>query len=110
MRRRVFFPWSGIQMNQVWQRNRGLLKGSVGKWLIRAHENAVIRDAGMGNLLHLPFLHVAACAIIRRLLVFANTQRQPTTLLDMAGQAFLSEILRRLLARRLYVRVVAADA
>ena len=85
-------------MNKIRQRSRRLHEGDIRKWLIRSRHDAMVRSAGVGDDLDVALRHMAADAVVRRLLLHSNLQRKLAASARMAGQAFAVEIRRSLFA------------
>src|SRR5215831_4196090 len=97
-------------MNQVGQRRSRLLESDIREWLIWASENAMVGNTRMRNLADVALLHMAACAIIRRLLLPASLKWHGAASLGMTCQALLAEVSGSFMAGRFHMRVVARNA
>ena len=83
-------------MDQVRQRFRRLMKSEIRKRLVGSGQNAMVCGAGVGDDLDVTLRHMAAYAVVGRLLLHSSFDRQLTTLIRVACETFGGEILRRL--------------
>src|SRR5579875_1182375 len=108
--RRSFLSGNCINVNQVWQARRGLMKSCGREGLARIGKNSMVCQRRMRNALKILPGHVTSRAIIRRRFLTALGERHAATLFRMATQAFAPVIGWRLVWWGMKVRIVPVDA
>src|ERR1700719_4864080 len=94
-------------MNEASEQCARLRESVCGIRLVWSNWDPVIRESGMRDFPQLPFRHVAACAVVRRVSRLAYRKREAAICVRVASQALLSKITDRL--RGFNVGVMAAQ-
>src|ERR1700730_616370 len=76
-----------IKVNQIRKGRASFFKGDIRERFVRTCEDAVIRNTGMLDNLHIALRHVAADAVVRWFGTLPGFRRQAATLVGVALHA-----------------------
>src|SRR5258708_4498131 len=97
-------------MDEVGQSRSSLMKSRFRERFVGSSHNAVACHAGVQDYADFALRHMAACTIVRRLLLLSHAQRNFAALVRVAASALSSEVRGGFSVGGLSVRIVARDA
>src|SRR6266853_506306 len=108
--RNEFALWCRVKVDQVGKGRSSLLKCDIRERFVRPCQDAVIRDAGMLDHLHIALRYVAPDAVVRRIGMLPGLRRQTTALIGVALHALFGKVLRRHIATGFDVGIMTGNA
>src|SRR5260370_28510245 len=91
--RNEFALWCRVEVDQVGKGRSSLRKCDIRERFVRPCQDAVIRDAGMLDHLHIALRHVAPDAVVRRVGMLPGLLSQMTSLIGVAFHPLFGIVL-----------------